>query len=152
MECPYCENEKTKVTDSRDSSHNTIRRRRECDNCGQRFTTYEYVEPVELYVMKKDGRREPFDRKKIRKGIEKACEKRPVSIEQIDKIVKDIERDIRKDGSREVSSDIIGEHIMEVLKGLDQVAYIRFASVYRSFADITCFEEELNKLLKERVK
>ncbi len=150
MRCPYCDDDRTKVTDSRDSSRDTIRRRRECLNCGERFTTYEYIEPVELYVVKNDGRRELYDRKKIRKGIEKACEKRPVSIEKIEEMVNHIEREIRKGGEREVNTEVIGEMIMEGLKELDQVAYIRFASVYRRFADITCFEKELDKLLKEK--
>ncbi len=152
MRCPYCDNEGTKVTDSRDSSRDTIRRRRECLNCGERFTTYEYIEPVELYVVKKDGHRELYDRKKVRKGIEKACEKRPVSVDKIEEMVNRIETDIRKSGCREVEAEEIGEKIMEGLKELDQVAYIRFASVYRSFADITCFEKELEKLLKEKNK
>ncbi len=150
MRCPYCDNEGTKVTDSRDSSRDTIRRRRECLNCGERFTTYEYIEPVELYVVKKDGRRELYDRNKVRKGLEKACEKRPVSVDRIEEMVNRIEMEIRKSGCREVDTELIGEKIMEGLKELDQVAYIRFASVYRSFADITCFEKELEKLLKEK--
>ncbi len=152
MRCPYCDDDRTKVTDSRDSSRDTIRRRRECLNCSERFTTYEYIEPIELYVVKSDGRRELFDRKKIRKGIEKACEKRPVSVEKIEEMVNHIERDIRKGGDREVNTEVIGEKIMDGLKELDQVAYIRFASVYRRFADITCFEKELENLIKEKSK
>ncbi len=149
MLCPFCKHDGTKVTDSRESSEDTIRRRRECLECGERFTTYESIEKPELYVVKKDGVRELFDREKVRKGIQKACEKRPVSMEKIDDLVIKIEREMRETGGREVEASAIGEMIMKELKELDQVAYIRFASVYRSFADITCFEDELKKLLNK---
>ena len=151
MECPYCHNQETKVTDSRDTGSFSIRRRRECLDCGKRFTTYEYIELTPLYVVKKDGRREKFDRNKIRKGIEKALEKRPVGHEKIEEILEQIEESIRRNGSEEIDSKVIGEYVMEALKQVDHVAYIRFASVYRSFADIESFEEEIKNLAKQNV-
>lgn len=151
MECPYCHNQETKVTDSRDTGSLSIRRRRECLDCGKRFTTYEYIELTPLYVTKKDGRREKFDRNKIRKGIEKALEKRPVGHEKIEEILDQIEENIRRNGSEEIDSKAIGEYVMEALKQVDHVAYIRFASVYRSFADIESFEEEIKNLAKQNV-
>lgn len=148
MKCPYCDHPDTKVLDSRDSEDNeTTRRRRECLSCGKRFTTYERVEMIDLVVVKKDGRREKFDRKKLLNGISKACEKRPISLEAIEKLVNDIEIELRNMDSVEINSEIIGGLVMEKLKGLDHIAYIRFASVYRSFADISSFEKEL-KMLK----
>ena len=148
MNCPYCNNVETKVTDSRDTGNYTIRRRRECLKCGRRFTTYEYIEMTPVYVIKKDGRREKFDRNKIRKGIMKALEKRPFGHEEIDKIIDSIEEKIRRYGKEEIESSVIGEYVMETLKEVDQVAYIRFASVYRSFTDITSFEEEVKNLIE----
>ena len=151
MECPYCHNIETKVTDSRDTGALSIRRRRECLKCGKRFTTYEHIEMQPIYVIKKDGRREKFERQKIRHGIEKACEKRPVSQEKIEELIEKIEERTRRSGKEEIESKQIGEYVMEVLKETDHVAYIRFASVYRSFADISSFEEEIKNLTKQSV-
>jgi transcriptional repressor NrdR len=151
MECPYCHNIETKVTDSRDTGALSIRRRRECLKCGKRFTTYEHIEMQPIYVIKKDGRREKFERQKIRHGIEKACEKRPVSHEKIEELIEKIEERTRRSGKEEIESKQIGEYVMEALKETDHVAYIRFASVYRSFADISSFEEEIKNLTKQSV-
>lgn len=148
MNCPYCRHIETKVTDSRDTGVFTIRRRRECLDCGKRFTTYEYVEMQPLYVVKKDGRREKFDRNKIKNGILKAIEKRPVKHEQVEEILDKIEEKIRRNGSEEINGKDIGEYVMDSLKELDHVAYIRFASVYRSFTDVSSFEEEIKNLTK----
>jgi len=148
MKCPFCNREKDKVIDSRPSKNGeAIRRRRECLNCGRRFTTYEYIESS-LMVVKKDGRREPFDREKIKRGIRKACEKRAIATETIETLVEKIEREILDLGVREVTSAEIGERVMDGLRKLDGVAYVRFASVYRSFKDTTEFMEELKKLLE----
>jgi|SRR6056297_2988851 len=146
MQCPYCQHENTKVTDSRDTGIYSIRRRRECLSCHRRFTTYEHIEMSPIYIIKKDGRREKYDKSKIKTGIVKALEKRPVSPEQIENLLDTIEEHIRKEGKEEISSTRIGEFVMEELKKIDEVAYIRFASVYRSFADITLFEKEVQKL------
>ena len=147
MKCPYCGHKEDKVIDSRTTKEDSsIRRRRECLKCGKRFTTYEYIEEIPLMVIKKDGRREPFDRKKILAGIMKACEKRPISIEKLEGLVSDIERQILKKFEREVPSSEIGETVMEKLADLDDVAYVRFASVYRSFEDIREFGEEIARL------
>ena len=151
MECPYCHNIETKVTDSRDTGALSIRRRRECLKCGKRFTTYEHIEMQPIYVIKKDGRREKFERQKIRHGIEKACEKRPVNHEKIEELIEKIEEKTRRSGKEEIESKQIGEYVMEALKETDHVAYIRFASVYRSFADISSFEEEIKNLTKQSV-
>ena len=148
MQCPYCHHIETKVTDSRDTGVFTIRRRRECLDCSKRFTTYEYIEMQPLYVVKKDGRREKFDRNKIKNGIQKAIEKRPVSHSQVEEILDKIEEKIRRNGSEEINSKDIGEYVMDSLKELDHVAYIRFASVYRSFTDVSSFEEEIKNLTK----
>ncbi len=148
MQCPYCRHIETKVTDSRDTGVFTIRRRRECLDCSKRFTTYEYIEMQPLYVVKKDGRREKFDRNKIKNGILKAIEKRPVNHEQVEEILDKIEEKIRRNGSEEIKSKDIGEYVMDSLKELDHVAYIRFASVYRSFTDVSSFEEEIKNLTK----
>ncbi len=148
MKCPYCHHIETKVTDSRDTGVYSIRRRRECLDCGKRFTTYEYVETQPLYVVKKDGRREKFDRNKIKNGILKAIEKRPVNHSQLEEIIDKIEEKIRRNASEEINSKDIGEYVMESLKELDHVAYIRFASVYRSFTDVSSFEEEIKNLTK----
>ncbi|MDD5027334.1 MAG: transcriptional regulator NrdR [Candidatus Omnitrophica bacterium] len=148
MKCPYCNYKEDKVVDSRSTAEESaVRRRRECLKCGKRFTTYEYIEEVSLMVIKKDGRREPFDRKKILAGIIRACEKRPVSIEKMEEIVSWVERAIQKKSDREVSSDRIGELVMEKLKSLDDVAYVRFASVYRQFKDVGQFMVELKDIL-----
>lgn len=148
MKCPFCGYKEDKVVDSRATAEESaVRRRRECLKCGKRFTTYEYVEEVSLMVIKKDGRREPFDRKKIIAGIIRACEKRPVSIEKMEEIVTWVERSIQKKSDREVSSNRIGELVMEKLKLLDDVAYVRFASVYRQFKDVGQFMLELKDIL-----
>ena len=148
MRCPYCGYKEDKVVDSRSTAEDSaVRRRRECLKCGKRFTTYEYVEEVSLAVTKKDGRHEPFDRKKIVAGIMRACEKRPVSIEKIEEIVTQVERAIQKKSDREVASSRIGELVMEKLKALDDVAYVRFASVYRQFKDVNQFMSELKDVL-----
>ncbi|MEK6714911.1 MAG: transcriptional regulator NrdR [Candidatus Omnitrophota bacterium] len=148
MKCPFCGYQEDKVVDSRSSSEGaSVRRRRECIKCGRRFTTYEYIEEIPLMVVKKDGRREPFDRKKIQAGIIKACEKRPISIEKIEDLVINIERTVLKKFDREVPSVFIGELIMQRLAELDEVAYVRFASVYRQFKDVNQFMKELKSIL-----
>jgi transcriptional repressor NrdR len=151
MQCPYCRQSETKVIDSRASDEFSIRRRRECLNlkCGKRFTTYEKMEDVPLRVIKKDGTRVPFDRGKIHNGLEKACYKRPVSDEQIERIIADVESDIQQNFEGEVPSRYIGEQVMERLRDVDQVAYVRFASVYREFKDVSDFVEELEPMLRE---
>ena len=149
MNCPYCNHIESKVTDSRDTGNISIRRRRECLKCGKRFTTYEYIELSPLYVIKKDGRREKFDRNKIKNGITKALEKRPVSHERIEEIVDSIEDKIRRCGKEEIETSLIGEYVMDALKEVDHVGYIRFASVYRSFADVTSFEKEVKNLRQQ---
>ena len=146
MECPYCHHIETKVTDSRDTGVYTIRRRRECLKCNKRFTTYEYIEMTPVYVIKKDGRREKFDRNKIKNAIMKALEKRPVGHEKTEEILDSIEEKIRRTGKEEIESKVIGEYVMDILKEVDHVAYIRFASVYRSFTDVSSFEEEIKTL------
>lgn len=149
MKCPYCESMETRVIDSRPTEEgHAIRRRRECDNCSKRFTTYEKVEEVFFMVVKKDGSREAFDRSKVLNGIVKACEKRPVSMSEIEKIVSEIERGLNNMMEKEIQSNVIGEVIMEHLKDLDEVAYVRFASVYRQFTDVNTFVAEIEKLLK----
>ena len=149
MICPFCSNDGTKVVDKREGdSGKTTRRRRECTKCGRRFTTFERVETLDLLVVKKDGKREPFDRVKLRAGIIKSCEKRPVSAADIEKVIDEIEAELRKNGQTEVSSRKIGNLVIKKLRKLDEVAYIRFASVYRQFADIGDFEKELSKLSK----
>jgi len=149
MRCPYCMHENTKVVDKRDTP-DAIRRRRECLKCGKRFTTYERIEMSGLIVVKKDGRRERFDRNKLKIGIIKACEKRPISNEMIDEMIDEIETELRNKGNTEVSSRSIGELVMKKLKKIDKIAYIRFASVYREFTDIESFQNELEKLLKSK--
>jgi transcriptional repressor NrdR len=148
MKCPFCENEETKVVDTRptDEGH-TIRRRRECINCGKRFTTYEKIENIQLIVVKKDKTREVFDRAKMLNGIIRACEKRPVSLKEIERITDNIEKKLQNSLENEITSDRIGELVMEELKNLDDVAYVRFASVYRQFKDINTFMDELKKLI-----
>ena len=149
MKCPYCGEENTKVIDSRPADeNNAIRRRRQCEVCKKRFTTYEKVESIPLIVIKKDNIREPYDRSKIEAGILRSCHKRPVSYEQIVSAVEDVENAVFNMEQKEVSSAVIGELVMDRLKKLDQVAYVRFASVYREFKDVNTFMEELAKLLK----
>ena len=153
MKCPSCQYNETKVIDSRLNSDGTsIRRRRECLKCEKRFTTYEYVEHVPLMVVKRDGRRQPFDREKIIGGIVKACEKRPVSIDKIEDITAEIERTVQKKYDREVAAKDLGELIMEKLAVLDEVAYVRFASVYRQFRDVNQFMSELKLILNKEKK
>ncbi len=148
MKCPFCGTLDNKVIDSRLSSGGEVtRRRRECDQCERRYTTYERVEQVLPLVVKKDDRREPFDRLKVLAGLRRACEKRPVSQEALDRLVDTIERELVEGGEKEVASTVIGEKVMRALKDLDQVAYVRFASVYRSFKDIHEFMTELSQLL-----
>jgi transcriptional repressor NrdR len=148
MKCPFCHELPNRVIDSRLSKDNeVIRRRRECEGCGRRFTTYERVEEMLPLVVKKDGRREPFDRQKIVMGLQKACQKRPVSSETIEKITSDLEKDLQESGEKEVAAKVIGERIMSALQRVDEVAYVRFASVYRSFKDLNEFMAELKDLL-----
>lgn len=152
MICPFCAHDFTRVIDKREGiDAKTTRRRRECQKCKRRFTTFERAENLDLLVVKKDGKREIFDRSKLRSGIVKACEKRPVSSDAIEKILDEVEADLRKEGKGEVSSKYIGEQIIRKLKKVDEIAYIRFASVYRQFADISDFERELARLSK-RIK
>ncbi len=150
MKCPYCNYEETQVIDSRDTENlEATRRRRECTKCNKRFTTYERLEEADIVVVKKDGKRERFERQKVINGILKACEKRPISLEKIEKLVDDVESDLRKRDSVEVESRVIGNLVMKKLKSIDKVAYIRFASVYMGFEDLGRFEEELDKLQKK---
>ena len=148
MKCPYCENEDSKVIDSRHTEDGrAIRRRRECEACGRRFTTYEKLEEMLFLVVKHDGRRENFDRNKVLNGIMRACEKRPVSMAQMESIVDEVERGLNNMMEKEVTSTFIGEIVMDKLKDLDEVAYVRFASVYRDFKDVNTFVAEVEKLL-----
>ncbi len=151
MKCPFCGHNQDKVIDSREASEGqAVRRRRECQQCQRRFTTYERLEQSPLLVVKRDGRREPFDRKKILAGVLKACEKRPVPLEKIEALVDAVEREIGQEFDREVSSVEVGERVMKRLHELDEVAYVRFASVYRSFKDLNQFMKELRDLLNKR--
>ncbi len=151
MKCPFCSFLDSKVVDSRNGKDGTsIRRRRECLKCNRRFTTYERIEEINLVIVKKDGRREGFDRSKIIDGLEKACEKRPISVELIENLVSDLERELQETGEREVNSNVIGEILISKLYEIDEVAYVRFASVYRSFKDVNQFMDELKELLKEK--
>ncbi|MCI8480752.1 MAG: transcriptional repressor NrdR [Oscillibacter sp.] len=150
MKCPFCGYEESKVIDSRPADErSSIRRRRECLSCSKRFTTYETVESLPMVVVKKDGSRQSFDRRKVLGGMIRACEKRRVSLLELEKITDEIEQDLQNHMEREISSDEIGERVMERLRNVDQVAYVRFASVYRQFKDIDTFMEELNKLLAD---
>lgn len=149
MKCPFCNQDDTRVVDSRPVDDNSsIRRRRMCDACGKRFTTYEKVETIPLIVIKKDQNREQYDRRKIENGVIRACYKRPISAQQITKFVDQIENQVFGREEREISSEVIGELVMDQLKDLDPVAYVRFASVYREFKDVNTFMDELKKLLK----
>jgi transcriptional regulator NrdR len=153
MKCPFCGNAENKVIDSRISKDGkAIRRRRECLGCSRRFTTYEFVEDIMPMVVKKDGRREPFDRMKIRNGVMTACEKRPISMESMEKIVDDVEQACQEIQAEEIPSSVIGEKVMNELKALDGVAYVRFASVYRQFRDVGEFMSELKDLLSKGKK
>jgi transcriptional repressor NrdR len=153
MKCPFCGHTENKVIDSRISKDGkAVRRRRECLGCSKRFTTYEYVEDVLPMVVKKDGRREQFDRQKILNGVKKACEKRPISMESIDKLVENVEQACQELQMEEISSTLIGEKIMNELKAFDGVAYVRFASVYRQFRDVGEFMSELKDLLSKGKK
>ena len=149
MKCPYCSHENTRVIDSRPAEdNNSIRRRRVCDECGKRFTTYEKIETIPLIVIKKDEKREPYDRSKIEAGVLRACHKRPISINQINQLVDEVETEIFNREEKEIPSRVIGELVMDKLKNLEAVAYVRFASVYREFKDINTFMDELKKVLK----
>ena len=148
MKCPFCSHENTRVIDSRPADeNNSIRRRRVCDECGKRFTTYEKVETIPLIVIKKDNNRETYDRSKIEAGILRACHKRPISVDQINSLVDAVETSVFNREEKEISSGVIGEIVMNKLKDLDTVAYVRFASVYREFKDINTFLDELKKVM-----
>ncbi|MBN2982990.1 MULTISPECIES: transcriptional regulator NrdR [Cohnella] len=150
MKCPYCDYSGTKVLDSRPANDNkSIRRRRECEQCSRRFTTFEMVEETPLVVVKKDGSREEFSRDKVLRGLLRSCEKRPVSVDQLEVIVSNVERELRTTAQTEVESRVIGELLMEQLYSVDEVAYVRFASVYRQFKDINMFLKELNSLISK---
>ena len=148
MKCPFCGNDNTKVIDSRPTDDSSIRRRRQCESCGKRFTTYEKVETMPLIVIKKDNNREPYDREKIVAGIVRSCHKRPVSISSINAMVDEIETKIFNIGEKEIPTTTIRTIVMEELKKLDEVAYVRFASVYREFKDVNTFMDEIKKILK----
>lgn len=149
MKCPFCGHDKDRVVDSRTSQEGrSVRRRRECESCKKRFTTYEYVEDVSLTIIKNDGIREPFDRQKLQRGIELACNKRPVSSKKIASVVDQIEEKLQNLSKTEITSKEVGEEVMRTLKDLDEVAYVRFASVYHKFKDINEFMDELKGLLK----
>lgn len=149
MKCPYCGKENTRVIDSRPADDSSIRRRRQCDECGKRFTTYEKVETLPLIVVKKDNNREPYDREKIVAGIVRSCHKRPISMKQINDMVDDIEGQIFNMEEKEIPTTTIGSIVMDKLKDLDEVAYVRFASVYREFKDVNTFMDEIKKILKK---
>ena len=151
MKCPHCGYQESKVVDSRHSEDGTsIRRRRECLSCQKRFTTYETVESLPIIVVKRDNSRQPFDRNKIMNGMLRACEKRPVSMQELENAANEIESLVQNSLEREITTEYIGEQVMERLKPLDEVAYVRFASVYRQFKDIHSFMQELNKILEEK--
>ena len=151
MKCPYCGYKESKVIDSRPAEEgSSIRRRRECLSCAKRFTTYETVESLPMVVIKKDGSRQSFDRQKVLRGMIRACEKRPVALAELERIADEIEQELQNSMEREIRTEVIGEKVMERLRKVDQVAYVRFASVYRQFKDIDTFMAELNKLLAEK--
>lgn len=148
MKCPFCNKDNTRVIDSRPAEdNNSIRRRRSCDECGKRFTTYEKIETIPLIVIKKDNNREQYDRSKIEAGVLRACHKRPISVKDINGLIDEVETDIFKREEKEISSSLIGEIVMDKLKDLEAVAYVRFASVYREFKDVNTFMDELKKML-----
>lgn len=151
MKCPYCGHPESKVIDSRPADENaSIRRRRECLSCAKRFTTYETVESLPMVVIKKDGSRQTFDRSKVLRGIQRSCEKRPVPVADMERMALEIEQELQNKLEREISTELVGEMVMDKLKKADEVAYVRFASVYRQFKDINTFMSELNKLLSEK--
>ena len=150
MKCPYCGFSESKVVDSRPADEGSIRRRRECLQCERRFTTYETVESLPMVVIKKDGSRQTFDRSKVLRGIQRSCEKRPVPVADMERMATEIEQELQNNLEREISTDLVGEMVMDKLKKADEVAYVRFASVYRQFKDINTFMSELNKLLNEK--
>ena len=153
MKCPYCSSDDTKVIDSRPADDNTsIRRRRQCEACGKRFTTYEKLETMPLMVIKKYNSRESYDRSKIEAGVVTSCHKRPVSTEQISRMIDEIENEVFAMGEKEIPTSVIGEKVMKRLKDMDEVAYVRFASVYREFKDVNTFIDEIGKLLKTEKK
>ncbi len=153
MKCPFCGEENTKVIDSRPADDNSsIRRRRKCEKCGKRFTTYEKLETIPLVIIKKDEAREPYDRSKIENGVFRSCIKRPVSVDQINALVDSVESTVFNMGEKEVPSSLIGEILMNKLQELDPVAYVRFASVYREFKDVNTFMDEIKKLLDQQAK
>ncbi len=150
MRCPYCNHEESKVIDSRESKNGmTIRRRRECLSCEKRFTTYEKIDEIPYMIVKKDGRRQRFESQKIMAGLLRACEKRPIPLAKLEEIVEEIETSLQERPEKEINADEIGQFVMDKLKMLDKVAYVRFASVYRDFKDVLEFKKELEKLLKE---
>ena len=150
MKCPYCGFQESKVVDSRPADDGSIRRRRECLQCERRFTTYETVESLPMVVIKKDGIRQSFDRSKVLRGIQRSCEKRPVPVAEMERMTTEIEQELQNNLEREISTELVGEMVMDKLKKADEVAYVRFASVYRQFKDINTFMSELNKLLNEK--
>ena len=150
MKCPYCGFSESKVVDSRPADEGSIRRRRECLQCERRFTTYETVESLPMVVIKKDGSRQSFDRSKVLRGIQRSCEKRPVPVAEMERMTMEIEQELQNNLEREISTELVGEMVMDKLKKADEVAYVRFASVYRQFKDINTFMSELNKLLNEK--
>jgi transcriptional repressor NrdR len=151
MKCPFCNNDEDRVVDSREAKEGTvIRRRRECLQCGRRFTSYERIEEIALMVIKRDGSREPFDRHKLLSGVRKACEKRPIQVKALEGIVDEIEGMLQDNADREIATEDVGLHVMKSLRELDKVAYVRFASVYRRFEDVNEFVDELKDLLKQR--
>ena len=151
MKCPYCGHPESKVIDSRPADENaSIRRRRECLSCAKRFTTYETVESLPIVVIKKDGSRQSFDRQKVLRGMIRACEKRPVPLAELERIADEIEQELQSALEREITTEQVGEMVMKRLKDVDEVAYVRFASVYRQFKDIDTFMQELTKLLNDR--
>ena len=153
MKCPFCAEENTKVIDSRPADdNNSIRRRRQCEKCGKRFTTYEKLETIPLVIIKKDRMREPYDRSKIERGVFRSCIKRPISVDQINELVDSVESAVFNLGEKEVESKNIGEILMDKLQQLDPVAYVRFASVYREFKDVNTFMDEIKKLLEKQQK
>ena len=150
MKCPYCGYQESKVVDSRPADEGSIRRRRECLRCERRFTTYETVESLPMVVIKKDGSRQTFDRSKVLRGIQRSCEKRPVPVADMERMATEIEQELQNNLEREISTELVGEMVMDKMKKADEVAYVRFASVYRQFKDINTFMSELNKLLSEK--
>ena len=150
MKCPYCGFSESKVVDSRPADEGSIRRRRECLQCERRFTTYETVESLPMVVIKKDGSRQTFDRSKVLRGIQRSCEKRPVPVADMERMALELEQELQNELEREISTELVGEMVMDKLKKADEVAYVRFASVYRQFKDINTFMSELNKLLNEK--